>query len=97
MPTGNPHISYDDAIFGFLKYPRWDGSESRIEVVDGSGTMGGCVSPALDHADNPHICYTGGANGLRDTQWDGNLNQWVIQMIGVDGSVGLYTSLALDR
>ena len=109
--AGNPHISYflhywPGAMpepYTALKYARWTGSEWDIQTVEGAWgvDVGSYPSLALDTADNPHISYYGwyGFNkgDLKYARWTGSA--WDIQTVdssGGLGSIGWYTSLALD-
>jgi hypothetical protein len=109
--AGNPHISYYDRTNGDLKYARWTGSAGStaltagwsIQTVDSGGDVGSHASLALDAAGNPHISYYDDTNDdLKYARWlalseaEGTGSAWNIQTVDSGGSVGLYTSLALD-
>src|SRR5574341_550706 len=94
------HISYYSATNGDLKYAKWNGSAWSITTVDSAGVVGYYTSIALDSSDNPRISYYNATNGdLKYAEWiPGKFGSWYwsIQTVDSAGSVGSYTSLAID-
>lgn len=94
--NGKPHIAYGQTHL----YYAWYDEEWHIETVDDSWDVGWFASLALDSDGYPHISYY-------DRDPNGNLkyahkdeNGWHISTVddgGEDGSVGLFTSIALDE
>lgn len=94
--NGKPHIAYGQTHL----YYAWYDEEWHIETVDDSWDVGWFASLALDSDGYPHISYYD-----RDPNGDlkyayKNENGWHIATIdddGDDGSVGWFTSIALDE
>jgi hypothetical protein len=103
--ASQPHISYYDETSGSLKYATYDGSAWQIETVD-QHAVGEYTSLAFDSAGRPHISYyesvyvpldAGVASPSYDLKYahhDGSA--WQIETVDSTGSVGRFTSLALD-
>ena len=96
--SGNPRISYGS---GDLEYAAWNGSSWDLETVDSTGNVGWGTSLALDSSGSPRIsCYDYTNGALKYAAWDptlnGGLGDWAIETVESAGSVGPYTSLALD-
>jgi len=95
----SPHISYYDLTKGDLKYTYYDSSTWHIETVDSYGSAGESSSLCLDSNDNPHISYY--VNSYNQGQYEYCLKYahfeetWHIEKVD-SGSVGQYSSLALD-
>lgn len=97
--TGDPRISYTDRNNDDLRYAAWNGSVWQVEIVDAVGGVGFESSLALDPATGyPRISYRGlattGDNTLKYAAWNGSV--WQIETVDAGGSLGQYTSLALD-
>ncbi|MEW6447411.1 MAG: Ig-like domain-containing protein [Bacillota bacterium] len=102
--SNRPHISYYDVTNGDLKYAYKDGGGWHTETVDSTSDMGKWSSLALDNSGNPHISYychdPGGLLGLgahdelRYAHKSGG--SWTIETVHSAGTVGSYTSIALD-
>ncbi|MBK9094045.1 MAG: hypothetical protein IPM84_14985 [Anaerolineae bacterium] len=62
--------------------------------MDGSGTVGGAISLALDSGQSPHIAYLdAGSATLKHVYYNGAL--WNLQLIDNVGSIS-YVSLDID-
>jgi hypothetical protein len=100
-----PHISYFDPDVA-VKYLRWTGSSwaglenaSEADEVDTTTYGYWYTSIALDSNNNPHISY--GSANLRyarwtGTKWAGLANASSVDSVDTEGSVGDYTSIAVD-
>ncbi len=97
----NPHISYYYFTRGDLKYAYHDGSLWNLAIIDDGGDDfgGGYTSLALDIYDQPQISYIRWV-----VNWtDGDLkyaycndSTWSTEIVDDIGSVGNYSSLALN-
>jgi len=104
--AGRAHISYFDSLHYNLKYARRSESNLgqtqgwQIETVDDDGRVGAWTSLALDAVGQPHISYCRydlahlTCTGLKYARRSGE--GWQIEMVDGVGSVGRYSSLALD-
>ena len=106
---GYPHISYYDNTNSDLKYARWTGSAwdglaspAGPDSVDTAGVVGFDTSIALDAGGYPHISYYDATNGdLKYARWTGSAWDGLASPAGPDsvdtaGSIGSFTSIALD-
>ncbi len=103
--SGNPRISYFDVTNKDLKYA-WSGDKGvtwpagNIKTVDSTGDTGYCSSLALDTSGNPCVSYYDYTNGDLKYAWsdDGGATWPAANIMTLDsiGSVGLWTSLAMD-
>ncbi|NOR82828.1 MAG: hypothetical protein GQ526_04985, partial [Ardenticatenales bacterium] len=101
--SGYAHISYTDAANYDLKYAYQDVSGWHTETVDSAGDVGRYTSLALEPAApyTPHISYYDSTKdlpeaGVKHAYQDAE--GWNIETVDSGfGSVGLYTSLALDE
>jgi hypothetical protein len=105
--SGNPVVSYYDAVLGELKVlhcddPNCAGDESgNITSPDTGGAVGWYTSLALDSSGNPVVSYFDGTNrDLKVLHCDdpncADDESGNITSPDTGGFVGLYTSLALD-
>ncbi len=86
---GKPHVSFNDAVSGHLRYASRSGGAWTLETVD---DVAGLSSLKLDSEGNPRISYDDIANGnLMYAAKSGGA--WTVE--SVDGG-GEYCSLALD-
>ena len=94
--SGNPAVSYFDAINHVLKYAFWNGTDWDIRTVDDSSEwVGMYTSVVFDSSDHPCISYYDDTNGcLKYAAWNGS--SWDIQVIDSGVRLGMYASLALD-
>ena len=99
--SGYPHISYYSAPpSANLKYARWTGLGWAAWVVQSTYDVGKYTSIALDNRDYAHISYYNDtSDDLRYAYWNGDA--WAYRgtswSVDTGGSVGQYTSLALDN
>ncbi len=102
--AGNPVIAYYDATNANLKLahcndPACTGADETITTVDSAGVVGTHTSLALNGAGNPIVAYHDATNGAlklahcNDPSCSGN-DESITRLDS--GSVGTYTSLALD-
>ena len=87
------------ALDADLKYARWTGSAWGIQIVDSEGCVAEYTSLALDADGHPHIGYYDSYcdwynHDLKYARWTGSA--WSIETVDSAGTVGAYTSLALD-
>jgi hypothetical protein len=88
--NGRPHIAYFDYSNGSLKYTRWDGVAWLTEMLAADAWD----PPSLAvNGDEPHVSYAQYGN-LIYARRDGD--EWQMETVVGDGSVGWITSLALD-
>jgi hypothetical protein len=98
--NSNPHISYSDYMNNSLKYATLNGSKWVIQTVDVNYQFRSIFlqSLALDSSGNPHISYTDYMNNseqvLKYASWTGS--NWSIQIVGLVGGDGGFSSLAFD-
>ena len=102
--SGFPVVSYYDSTNGDLKLahcndPNCTGIGESIVIVDSNGDVGWFTSLALDNSGFPVISYRDGGTN-RDLKLaycnDVNCNGHSIVAVDSAGTVGWYTSLALD-
>jgi hypothetical protein len=102
---GQPHLSYSGGINKDLKYAHYDGAQWNREIVDqgmieGASDVGVHSSIALDNVDNPHVSYAryeAFDDFPNDLKYARKQNgTWQIESPDIVGSVGYYTSIALD-
>jgi PKD repeat protein len=99
--SGNPRMSYFDAVNNDLKYASWNGATWDIQTVDSADRVGESSSLAIENNWLPRISYYDGDHGdLKYAVWDGSGTGWVdissIRTVVSAGNVGYYSSLALD-
>src|SRR5262249_50797386 len=95
--TGEPRISYYDAVNGDLLYAAFSSGSWTIQRADSAGDVGKFTSLALNSSDEPRISYYDATKkvlkfanrGLADTSWAVDV---VDSQRGSD--IGLFTSLA---
>ena len=101
--AGSIHISFFNGTdtSGTLQHAEWDGYSWTLSTVDSIATMTGAYSDiALDSDGKPHISYidttdpSEGVGNLRYAQHDGSA--WVTSTIDAGGTIGGFTSIALD-
>ncbi len=104
--SDNPRISYADVTNSDLKYAEWVQGKFgswfwKIQTVDSAGSVGSTPSLEIDSSGNPHISYYDYT--YRDLKYTGDLKYakrtggvWMNQTVDSAGTVGLYSSLALD-
>jgi PKD repeat protein len=94
-----PSISYHDATAGNLNYA-WYGATWQKAVPDNGIMVGTYTSLALDETDSPHISYyatTDATNyNLKYATYNRTNSAWVHETVDSDGTVGRYSSIALD-
>lgn len=91
--SGFPHAAYGG---NGLYYASYDGVSWNINLVDGSASVGGYASLALDEKTRAYISYYDAANGDLKFARQTDLG-WLIFTIDSTDNVGLYTSIVLDQ
>ncbi|MEN8262450.1 MAG: hypothetical protein ABFR82_03210 [Nitrospirota bacterium] len=102
---GNAHISYNDYDNGDLKYTTNASGSWVTGTVDSAGTVGLYTSIDIDTSGNAHISYYDWDNGDLEyatnsgvTPGTGNCTNtdWDCATVDSSGTVGLYSSIAMD-
>jgi hypothetical protein len=95
--ANRPHICYNDASTGNLKYMKWTGTSWAVETIDWSlNEYSAYCSMALDYKDRPHISYYDQQNrNLKYAWWTGS--SWSVETVDSPGFVGEYTSIAVNN
>ena len=97
---GTLHIAYRYQSANDLMYIRGKvGAFSLPQVLDTAGSPGQWNDIALDSAGNPHIThYDSSSTEIRHTfsNAGGNVGSWTTEVVETAGSVGQYTSVAID-
>ncbi|MFC1766950.1 Ig-like domain-containing protein [Candidatus Margulisiibacteriota bacterium] len=97
--SGNPRISYYNNTTEDLEYAYHNGTSWQYKTIDPSGDVGLYTSLALDGSNNPRISYyysTGGDLKYASCEAGSESGSWNIATIDSVGTVGDFTSLALD-
>jgi hypothetical protein len=102
---GHPVFVYDSFVNGLIKFATFDGTNWKIEVIDGRGktaddySLGMGNSFVLDSADRPHVSYYTNSDlryAIRDDQ-----NKWKVEKVDTVSPglawLGYRSSLVLDK
>ncbi|MCW4005464.1 MAG: BNR repeat-containing protein [Candidatus Bathyarchaeota archaeon] len=103
-PDDNPHIVYDADSGGILKYAYWNGTLWNLDEIDADPYIRyDSYDMAVDAEGNPHIsCYCSAyvfPPGITEYELryaTKSNSTWVIQTVDSAGTVGQYTSIAVD-
>jgi hypothetical protein len=94
------HISYRDEKYNNLRYAQRKANGDWIhENVDVNTDVGSFTSIALDTSNTPYISYFDVANGnlkIAKRKIVDNVPDWEKLKVDKDGTVGWYTSMAID-
>jgi hypothetical protein len=96
---GRIHISYIDAVNGFLKYAVKEKDTWNIEVADDSEFVSNFTSLALDKEENPYISYTVDKFPNKPDLWIAKKvgGKWIIELVDTEEIAGHYSSIVVDQ